>query len=356
MQLSTLASLIPATKLPIVERALLTAFNTTDPTHIELLAGGLSASAVYKLTLNGQQYALKLDSPATPLADNNTTNPFECMEIAANAGIAPPLYYIDKENALSITGFIEKKPLRTAFASPDQLLTELATTLRSIHGMPLFSKKGSLSDTVEGLIREIKESPLFTKYFFEDFFEYYSLIQQHYPWQDTDKVSSHNDPNPNNFVYDGEKIWVIDWDAAFQNDRYVDLAITANFFAHTEVQEKILLEAYFSNTLTPYKSARLFIMRQICRLIYAILMFKLAYASNTVCLTEAEDPEWQTASLKAVGDQLGTGKLSLSSWKGQLWYGKALLNEALNSMRSPRFVSSIEQLKLFPLPPDQQNN
>lgn len=345
MQPSTLASFIPATKLSVVEKALLKTFNTTDITNIELLAGGLSASAVYKITINGQPYVLKLDAPTKPPADNNNTNPFECMKIAANAGIAPPLYYIDTEETLSITGFIEQRPLRIAFASPDQLLTELATTIRSIHVMPLFAKKGSLPDTVEALITEIKASPLFTKNVFEDFFEHYDLIQQHYPWQDTDKVSSHNDPNPNNFVYDGEKIWVIDWDAAFQNDRYVDLAITANFFVHTEAQEKIFLEAYFGDTLTAYNSARFFIMRQICRLIYAILMFKLAYISNPSCITETEDPEWQIATLQMVGQQLGMGKLSLSSWKGQLWYGKALLNEALNSMRSARFISSIQQLK-----------
>jgi hypothetical protein len=85
--------------------------------------------------------------------------------------------------------------------------------------------------------------------------------------------------------------------------------------------------------------------RQICRLIYALLMFRLACSSNPACLSETDDQEIQTATLRNIGEQLGTGKLSLSSWKGQLLYGKALLNAALNDMQSPRFEREITALR-----------
>lgn len=196
--------------------------------------------------------------------------------------------------------------------------------------------------TVEDLIWQVRASSLFTKSIFEDFFDYYDIIQRHYPWDDKDKVSSHNDLNPNNMICDGKRIWVVDWDAAFLNDRYVDLAISANFFVANDAQEKTFLEAYFGDDLKPYNSARFFIMRQICRLIYAALMFKLAHASDPAGIVD--DPDMQTMNLRKVGEQMGAGKLSLSSYRGQVLYGKALLNEALADMRSPRFAPSVELL------------
>ena len=323
-----------------MEKALLQTFNTIAISDISLLAGGLSASPVYKITVNHQPYVLKLDNPEWEV--NTIAGAYTCMEIAANAGIAPPICYLNSKDALSITKFIENQPLRAVFTSPDILLGELAKTIRSIHDMPRIPKENSLLNTVEALIRQVRESPMFTKTIFGDFFDYYDVIRDHYPWNDTDKVSSHNDLNPNNMICDGKRIWVVDWDAAFLNDRYVDLAISANFFVSNESQEKIFLGTYFGDGLNPYNSARFFIMRQICRLIYAILMFKLAYTSDPAGIVD--DPDMQTANMRKVGEQIGTGNLSLSSYKGQLLYGKALINEALIDMRSPRFAPSIKLL------------
>jgi hypothetical protein len=47
--------------------------------------------------------------------------------------------------------------------------------------------------------------------------------------------------------------------------------------------------------------------------------------------------------IRYVKEKSGAGKLSLASYEGQLLFGKALINEALNNMLSPRFASSIGQ-------------
>jgi len=344
MQPQSLQSLIPADRLSAVEKALLQTFHTLDITDIIPLAGGLSASPVYKILVDNQPYVLKLES--TERVVNDTERSYACMEIAAKAGIAPPLYYQSPEDALSITKFIENKPLRTVFTSPDILLEQLAKTIRSIHEMPRIPKENSLLNTVEDLIRQVRESPMFTKTMFEDFFDYYDIIRRHYPWDDKDKILSHNDLNPNNIICDGKRLWVVDWDAAYLNDRYVDLAISANFFVSNEPQEEKFLSAYFGDGFNSYNSARFFTMRQICRLVYAILMFKLA--APTIPAGMVDDADMQTVNTRKVGEQMATGKLSLSSYRGQVLYGKALLNEALTDMRSPRFTPMMKILADMP--------
>lgn len=338
--MQTLHPLIPTSISAAVENALAQTFNTTALQDIVLLTGGLSTARVYKIAVNDQYYVLKSADPAELIQDHS------CMEVAAIAGLAPPIHYINRISGITITGYIQDRPLQNAFKSRDLLLMELTKTIRVIHELPLFSKESGLLDTVDGLVNEFKASQMLSGDAFDACFAYYEVIKTHYPWNDNDKVSSHNDLNPNNMVFDGEKIWIIDWDAAFNNDRYVDLAITANFFAVTEGEEHMLLETYFGNDLKEYNKARFFIMRQICLIVYAMLMFRLANAS--VRSGAIHDPDLQGATLTAVRKQLGEGKLNLAEYKGQLAFGKALLNEALSNARSARFDQSIQELTNSP--------
>ena len=310
-------------------------FNTTALQEVVLLTDGLSAASVYKIAVNDQYYVLKVD-PGVVIHDHS------CMEVAAEAGLAPAVHYINKTTGITITGYIQHRPLQNAFKSPGILLMELTKTIRAIHELPLFSKESSLLDTVDGFVNEFKASQMLTGTAFDDCFAYYELIKAHYPWHDSDRVSSHNDLNPNNMVFDGAKIWIIDWDAAFKNDRYVDLAITANFFAAADMEEDTMLETYFGDNLKEYNKARFFIMRQICRIVYAMLMFRLANASGRS--GAIHDPGMQEATLTAIRKQLADGQLNLAEYQGQLLFGKAMLNEALNNMRSDRFDQSIQQL------------
>lgn len=335
-QMQTLHSLIPGSRSAAVEDALVQTFNTIVLQEIILLTGGLSAACVYKIVVNDQSYILKLADPAEVIHDHS------CMEAAASAGIAPPVYYLNKATGITITGYIQQFPLQTAFKSPDILLIELTKTIRGIHELPLFSKENSLLDTVEGLITEFKTSQMLTGAAFDNCFAYYEVIKTHYPWYDSDRVSSHNDLNPNNMIFDGEKIWIIDWDAAFGNDRYVDLAIIANFFAAADQEEHLMLETYFGDNLNEYHKARFFIMRQICRIVYAMLMFRLANSSKED--EGSHDPDMQEATMAAVRKQLMNGQLNLAEYRGQLLFGKAMLNEALNNMQSARFDNCIKQL------------
>ena len=52
-----------------------------------------------------------------------------------------------------------------------------------------------------------------------------------YPWERDVQVSSHNDVNPFNVLFDGDRLWLIDWEIAFRNDPLADVACVANNFA-----------------------------------------------------------------------------------------------------------------------------
>jgi len=55
-------------------------------------------------------------------------------------------------------------------------------------------------------------------------------IREAYLWVPTISVSSHNDPVPRNVLFDGERLWLIDWESAYRNDPLVDVAIALDRF------------------------------------------------------------------------------------------------------------------------------
>ncbi len=335
--MSVLSSLnIPAAKLAAIEIALSEAFNTIDVTSINTLVDGLSGSSVYKIVVNGKSYLLKLSLL------NDTKNAFsDNAVLAAKAGIAPQLHYENKLQGISISDFVNSKPIRSVF-TPDRLINQLAGVVKAIHKIPSHTGGKDLFETVDALIERFKKSNILSGTIFNECFKYYEKIKHAYPRQDEDKVLSHNDLNPNNILCDGEKVWIIDWDEAYLNDRYVDLANLANFFIHSEEQEIEFLNVYFDYMVDDHKMARFYLIRQVCRIVYAMLMFQLAMQNKPAGYLHSQ--EMQGIDLKTFGALMTEGKLSLTNYEGQLFYGKALLNEAVHQMRTSRFKNSVTQL------------
>ncbi|SHL99248.1 phosphotransferase [Chitinophaga sp. CF418] len=325
----TLSQHIPAPLTAAVETALQQTFGTSGVSDIVPLAGGLSAAPVFKIVVNDQPYVLKLDKAAS-FSPN--------LKLAADAGIAPPLHYHDTANGVSISGFVNNKPVRTVFG-PERLPQELAAMIKAIHSVPYQAGNNDLRETIDGIIAGFRKSNILSGPVFDECFSNYDSIRSKYPWNDQEKVFSHNDMNPSNVLCDGERIWIIDWDVSSLNDRYIDLANAANFFVYSEEQEKAFLDTYFDGATDDYKLARFYIMRQVGRIIYSMLMFQLAAKGKPE--DHVHNPEMEGITVREFGAQMGAGKISLATYEGQLMYGKALLNEAVHQMRTPRFATAL---------------
>jgi thiamine kinase-like enzyme len=89
--------------------------------------------------------------------------------------------------------------------------------------------------------------------------------------RDSDMVSCHNDLKPENILFDGGRVWLVDWEAAFLNDRYHDLAMVANFVVTNDAEEEAYLRAYFGEAACEYRLARFYLMRQTMHVLYAMV-------------------------------------------------------------------------------------
>jgi thiamine kinase-like enzyme len=320
----------PVEKLPVVTRALIEAFGVKEYEDIRPTSGGQSSAMVYEIIVRGQPYLLKI-MRAEKISD--ATHEFACMKTAAEAGIAPRVWYANAEDRVLITDFMEPKPY------PEDVLPLIAPVLRTLHTLPGFQKPamGSYLDTADGFIRRFQAAELLPESVTGELFQHYDTLLKVYPRDDAELVASHNDLKPQNMIYDGERIRLIDWEAAFLNDPYVDLAIVANFFVQDEADELRYLEAYFGEPAGEYARARFYLMRQILHMFYAALVLSLAARAGA-----SIDADMTTElSFREFHRGLISGEIDTLRPDAQVQYAKVHLNEALQNMRAPRFADAV---------------
>jgi len=262
--------MIPEEHTDAVTRGLREAFGVTAIDDISRLTGGHTSSLVYRLIVGGSPYVLKIIT-----RPDDPTRHYTSMRIAAEAGVAPRVWYTNIEDKICITDFVNVVPLPMSRA-----LAAFPALLRTLHALPPFARapfnttctfllnKGPMLD---GFLEKCRTANILPQAEIEECFTRYAELAAVYPYDDEEMVSSHNDVlKPDNFLFDGQRVWLADWEATFLNDRYADLAVAANLVVGNDEEEAAYLREYFATEPDHYQRARFHLMQQLSHVFYAM--------------------------------------------------------------------------------------
>ncbi len=167
---------------------------------------------------------------------------------AAESGLAPEVIHAD-EQALVIR-FIEGRTLHAEDLQNTKTLKRVIPVVKACHQRLKHHLRGpALSFWVfhvirdyiqtlqEGQSRKHKELPRF--------FQAAEVLEQ--AVMPVTLVFAHNDLLPENFIDDGEKIWLVDWEYAGFNSPLFDLGGLSSNADLDPQREELLLEAYFES-------------------------------------------------------------------------------------------------------------
>jgi aminoglycoside phosphotransferase (APT) family kinase protein len=327
---SPLDALAPGIKLAAVRRALTAAFADRPVERAEPLAGGASPAKLFRLTVDGKDYVLRIEGAPGGLRD--PARQYACLKIAAEAGVAPPLLHADAEHGVAITAFAPTTPSVPPLSRTARL-TAAAETVRRLHATPLFPRPVDYFDAVQGLLEQFRASGVLPEAVLSAPLAFYALIAAAYPRDEANIVSSHNDLNPSNMIFEGERMWIVDWETAFAADRYVDIAALTTFQTASEAEEELVLATYFGPTLDSRIRARFFLMQQVSRIFYAVLLLNTAAEQRLRLGADA----LSGPPLSAIRGEMAT----LVTHEGRIRFGCAFLAEAIRHLESPRLDAAL---------------
>ncbi len=326
--------MIPATYQAPVKKALHAAFGITEWETITPLTTGLSTALVFQVVVSGTPYLLKIITNNDALSD--PTHQFTCMAIAAGGGIAPRVHYTSIEDKISITGFVAAHPFDL-----DTARDKMAELLRNMHSLPPFPRRRNYLESADIFINRFRDARILPGNITEKLFESYARIRKVYAIRDEDMVSCHNDLKPENIISDGKRPWLVDLEAAFLNDRNVDLVVVANFVLRDEQDEAIYLERYFGKAASEYQLARFFLMRQIIHMFYFSIFLLIGSTGKPV------DPSRPRPGFREFHDDVWNGRISLAANEPKITYGLVHMDQLLRNLQLERFKESLNFLSRY---------
>ncbi|HYL75089.1 MAG TPA: phosphotransferase [Bryobacteraceae bacterium] len=319
--------MIPQDKSAAVTHGLREAFGLTTFEDIRMLSSGLGSALVFRIVVRGSPYLLRIVT--RPNAMNDPTRHFTIMRLAAEAGLAPRVRYSSIEDGICVSDFVEAAPL-----SSTEARARVPGVLRTLHALTPFPKALNYV-TVDAIIRKFQAANLLPKDEIGEVFNRYGQLSAVYPRLDSDMVSCHNDLKPENILFDGHRIWLVDWKAAFTNDRYFDLAIVANFLAANGADENAYLQDYFGQPPDPYQLSRFFLMRQVMHMMAAAVYLLLGSSGKPV------DQNEKLPSFQDFHRRIWAGEVNLADSGMKTVYGRVHWEQLLENVRHPRFDEAL---------------
>jgi Phosphotransferase enzyme family len=241
--------MIPEEKKAPVARALCKAFGTTPIDDICGITRGLSSDLAFRVVLQGFSYLLRIMTRMDET--NDPVRVSTCMKAAAETRLAPRVRYASAEDGVAIIDWIETAPFTCRGVCSDS-----RDAPRALHALTPPPKTFNYVTAHKFFIWRLNNAGLLCEQETQAVFCRYAQLCLTYPRVEIDMVSCHMDLKPENVLYDGRQVWLIDWMAAHRNDRYSDLAMVAKFVIPGDMGDQTYLEQYFGHPADEYQLAR----------------------------------------------------------------------------------------------------
>lgn len=331
--------MIPQEKLTAVTSAVREVFATDAIEDTQVLHKGQSGALVFRIILHGAPYLLRI---VTRTEDPTLGDHFTCMKTAAEAGLAPRVLYTSTEDRIAITDFVKAVPFTMTEAR-----ARMPATLRAVHALPPFPRRVDFLNTSctfllnrdvanKGLISRIAAMNIFPKAELDELLARYEQILAAYTRRDSDQVSSHNDLfKPDNILFDGSRVWLVDWEAAFLNDRYAELAVVANMLVNSDEDEKNFLQDYLAAPAQEMQLARFYLMRQLAHIFYALAFTFVGSLGQPI--------DWSTPlpDFEELRHAVWSGAFNMEDRPSKITYGRVHL-EKIKSLQLTRFDEALK--------------
>lgn len=241
------------------------------------------------------------------------------------------------EDRISITDFVEVRPF-----SMEEAKTRLPDLLRRLHSLPPFPRLIRYFDSVDNFIQKFRDAEILPESKTEELFRGFARIVDANPQEDQELVSCHNDLKPENILFDGAQPWLVDWEAAYLNNRYADLGVVANFVVKNDQDEEDFLRIYFGEAAGDYRQARFFLMRQVLHIFYFVVFILFGSKGKPV------EPAMEKPDFRDFHNRIWAGEISLADDGAKLQYAWVHMEQALHNMRTKRFEDALGIVSHFP--------
>lgn len=219
------------------------------------VVGGLT-NRNYRVEVDGLPMFVRIPGTATELLAVDRANEIHNTRAAARAGAAPQVLHVLPDWDVFVLEWLPGQTMSNeAFAAPG-MPKRIAETLRRLHGGPRFRDDFDMFRLSERYLDLVDRRAIPIPDGYRDRLGMLPRIEAALSVRPLPTVPCHNDLLADNYLDDGSRLWVVDYEYSGNNDPTFELGNTCQELGFDDARIKELCAAYFGEA-TPALLARM---------------------------------------------------------------------------------------------------
>lgn len=247
-------------------------FDTLDIQALDIQRLGGLTNQVYRIADDSHTWLLRVAGEGTDEYIDRSVEEHNAR-VAADVGVSASVYYFDRKTGLMLANYLDGCETMSAskFNERAGAPARAGRVMKKLHSsgqrfqfrFELFSMIDEYLKTLESLDVELPRG-------------YHDVVKEAEPIQNALEKQSivlapcHCDPLAENFLDDGKRMWMVDWEYSGMNDPLWDLGDLSVEAGFTDEQDLEMLNAYFDGNLSPSDHGRMVIYKAMADLLWTL--------------------------------------------------------------------------------------
>ncbi len=217
-------------------------------THVQTLSGGLT-NTNYRVEVDGQPYFVRVPGASTELLAIDRENEAHNSIAAAEAGVAPRVLHHLPEQQVMVVEFVEGLTKSIASMQSPGVPAQVAASLQRLHAGRRFLKDFDMFRLVEFYLQIADQQAVRIPPGYRDRLALVAEIEAAVRSHALPTVPCNNDLLPENFIDDGQRLVLVDFEYSGNSDPCFELGNTCQEARYDEARYVELCAAYFGQAL-----------------------------------------------------------------------------------------------------------
>jgi thiamine kinase-like enzyme len=212
--------------------------------QIEPIAAGLT-NQNFRVDVDGRHLFVRLPGASTDLLAVDRANELQNTRTAATAGVGPRVVHHDPASGALVLEWIDGRTMsNAAFAEPG-MPARIADALRRLHAGPRFRDDFDMFLLSRRYLALVDERSIPIPSGYRERLALVPRIEAALAAHPLPSVPCHNDLLAENYLDDGERLWIVDYEYSGNNDPTFELGNTAQELQFDGSRVRELCAAYF---------------------------------------------------------------------------------------------------------------
>lgn len=223
--------------------------------EVEPLTGGLTNTNV-AVTVDGTRYFVRIPGARTELLAIDRANELHNTRAAATTGIGAPFVDALPERGVIVLEWIAGRTMSNGAFAEDGMPERVARSLRALHAGPRFLRDFDMFRVTEHYLRVVDERGVRIPDGYRARIRRLPEIEAALAVRPVATVPCHNDLLAENYLDDGTRLRIVDYEYSGNNDPAFELGNTCQELGWNDERIERLCAAYYGDA-TPARLARL---------------------------------------------------------------------------------------------------